>query len=76
MEILEKRKLLTSILQAGLKVAMHEQKGPANYVKLHPSVNMGSEFELAGMRIERDDTLLGKFVIGRDVDKFEIEQDL
>jgi hypothetical protein len=75
MEI-EKRKLIAEILQAGLKVAMHERRGPANYVKLPPLINIGEELELAGMRIERDNNLVGKFIVGRDVDKFEIEQEV
>ena len=35
-----KRKLVASILQTGLNVALHERKGPANYVKIHSSVDM------------------------------------
>jgi len=72
MEI-RKRKLVASILQTGLNVALHERKGPANYVKIHSSVDI-SGLELAGMRIERDDNLSGKFIVGRDIDKFEIER--
>jgi len=72
---MEKRKLIASILQASLKVAMYELRGPANYVKLSPLINIGEELELAGMRIERDNNLVEKFIVGRDVDKFEIEQE-
>ena len=72
---IEKRKLIASILQAGVKVAMYERRGPANYVKLSPLINIGEELELAGMRIERDNNLIGKFIVGRDADKFEIEQE-
>ena len=74
MEI-EKRKLIAKILQAGLKVAMYELRGPANYVKISPLINIGEELELAGMRIERDNNLVGKFIVGRDVDNFKIEQE-
>lgn len=63
---------MVSVLQAGLSVSRHERKGPANYVKLHSSVPFGEGLELAGMRIERDDTLSGKFIVGRDCDGFEI----
>lgn len=70
-----KRKLVASILQTGLNVALHERKGPANYVKIHSSVDIGEGIELAGMRIERDDNLSGKFIVGRDIDKFEIEKE-
>ena len=69
------RKLVASILQTGLNVALHERRGPANYVKIHSLVDIGEGFELAGMRIERDDNLSGKFIVGRDVDNFEIEKD-
>jgi hypothetical protein len=72
---MEKRKLIASILQASLKVAMYERRGPANYVKLSPLINIGEELELAGMRIERDNNLVEKFIVGRDVDKFEIERE-
>lgn len=72
---MEKRKLIASILQASLKVAMYERRGPANYIKLSSLINIGEELELAGMRIERDNNLVGKFIVGRDVDKFEIEQE-
>ena len=71
----KKRKLVASILQTGLNVALHERKGPANYVKIHSSVDIGEGLELAGMRIERDDNLSGRFIVGRDIDKFEIEKD-
>lgn len=71
---IEKRRMIAKILKAGLTVAMHERKGPANYVKIHPSVDIGEE--LAGMRIEKDESLSGIFVIGRDCDKFEITQEL
>lgn len=88
---------MVSILQTGLSVARHDRKGPANYVKLHSSVNIGlgaglglnqlginlhylpyderidGEQGFQGMRIERDDTLSGKFIVGRDCDGFEIE---
>jgi hypothetical protein len=74
MEI-EKRKSIAAILQASLKVAMYERRGPANYVKLSPLINIGEELELAGMRIERDNNLVEKFIVGRDVDKFEIERE-
>ncbi len=70
------RKLVASILQTGLNVALHERKGPANYVKIHSSVDIGEGLELAGMRIERDDSLSDKFIVGRDIDKYEIEKDL
>ncbi len=71
-----KRKLVASILQTGLNVSLHERKGPANYVKIHSSVDIGEGLlELAGMRIERDDNLSGKFIVGRDIDKFEIEKE-
>jgi hypothetical protein len=70
-----KRKLVASILQTGLNVALHERKGPANYVKIHSSVDIGEGLELVGMRIERDDNLSGKFIVGRDIDKFEIEKE-
>ena len=68
------RKLVASILQTGLNVALHERRGPANYVKIHSSVDCEG-VELAGMRIERDDNLSGKFIVGRDIDKFEIEKE-
>ena len=71
---IEKRKLIASILQAGVKVAMYERGGPANYVKLHPSIDISKYLELSGLRVERDESLIGKFLIGRDQDKFEIEQ--
>lgn len=70
-----KRKLIASILQIGVNVALHERRGPANYVKIHSSVDIGEGLELAGMRIERDDNLSGKFIVGRDIDKFEIEKE-
>lgn len=74
------RKLIVSILQTALNVALHERKWPANYVKIHSSVDIESVdiegIELAGMRIERDDDLSGKFIVGRDCDKFEIEKEL
>jgi hypothetical protein len=70
-----KRKLIASILQTGVNVALHERRGPANYVKIHSSVDIGEGLELAGMRIERDDNLSGKFIVGRDIDKFEIEKE-
>jgi hypothetical protein len=72
---MEERKLIASILQAGLKVARYERRGPANYVKLPPSIDICEKLELAGMRIERDDNLIRKFIVGRDGDKFEIEQE-
>jgi len=72
---MEKRKLVSSILQTGVNVALHERKGPANYVKIHSSVDIGEELELAGMRIERDDSLSGKFIVGRDIDNFELEKE-
>lgn len=72
---MEKRKLVASILQTGLNVALHERKGPANYVKIHSSVDIGEELELAGMRIERDDNLSGKFIVVRDIDNFELEKE-
>jgi hypothetical protein len=50
-------------------------RGPANYVKIHSSVDIGEEIELAGMRIERDNTLSGKFTVGRGIDNFEIEKE-
>ncbi len=68
------RKLVASILQTGLNVACHEMRGPANYVKIHSSVGIGEGSQLAGMRVERDDTLSGKFIVGRDSDNFEIRQ--
>ena len=68
------RKLVASILQTGLNVALHERRGPANYVKIHSSVDFEG-VELAGMRIERDDNLSGKFIVGRDIDNFEIEKE-
>lgn len=73
---IEKRKLIAAILKSGVKVAMHERGGPANYVKLHPSIDIYiSEYlKLSGLRVERDESLVGKFLIGRDQDKFEIEQ--
>ena len=70
-----KRKLLASILQLVLNVALHKRNGPANYVKINPSVDIGEGLELAGMRIERDDNLSGKFIVGRDIDNFEIEKE-
>ena len=72
---MEKRKLVVSILQTGLEVSLHERRGPANYIRINSSVDIGEELILAGMRIERDDSLSGKFVVGRDIDKFEIEQE-
>ena len=69
------RKLVATILQTGLNVARHEMRGPANYVKIHSSVDIGEGPELAGMRIERDNTLSGKFIVGRDIDNFEIEKE-
>jgi hypothetical protein len=69
------RKLVASILQTGLNVARHEMRGPANYVKIHSSVDIGEGLQLAGMRVERDDTLSGKVIVGRDADNFEIERE-
>jgi hypothetical protein len=69
------RKLVASILQTGLNVSRHEMRGPANYVKIHSSVDIGEGLELAGMRIERDNTLSGNFIVGRDIDNFEIEKE-
>lgn len=71
---IEKIKLIATILKSGVKVAMHERGGPANYVKLHPSIDISEYLELSGLRVERDESLVGKFLIGRDQDKFEIEQ--
>ena len=71
---LEKRKLIAKILRAGVEVAIHERRGPANYVKVPLTTDIGTE--LAGMRIEKDESLTGSFIIGRDCDKFEIIKEL
>jgi hypothetical protein len=69
------RKLVSSILQTSLNIARADRKGPANYVRIHSSIDIGESLQLAGMRVERDDTLSGKFIVGRDIDNFEIEQE-
>ncbi len=76
MEIdIEKRRLIGKILAVGLQVARHEQKGPANYVKLPiNTIDIGEN--LAGMRVEKDSSLLTNFVVGRDCDNFEIYQQI
>jgi hypothetical protein len=79
---LQLRKLTAKILSAGVKVAMHERRGPANFVKL--PINFNDLLErsyidsgkLAGMRVEFDDQLTSSFVIGRDVDNYQIEESL
>ncbi len=71
----EKRELLSLILKTGVKVAKHERGGPANYIKIHPSIDLSEYLKLAGLRIDEDRTLVDSFIIGRDHDKFEIEQE-
>jgi hypothetical protein len=72
---INRRKFISQVLQAGIMVAEHERRGPADYVNFSKSgVELLGMDEVGGIKVYVDDDLTGlEFTIGRSSDGFEIK---